>query len=69
MHNATKARALWTDLEALGLGELVMTERVRALRAVANASGGPLSVKKSPKKDPAQELARVLKDLLAEDAR
>jgi hypothetical protein len=59
------ARSLFAQLEALGLSEIVMAEEVRARRAVANAAGGPLSVKKRPPEKAILELGKLLRQILA----
>lgn len=58
---------VWQQLESAGLGEIVMVERVKTLRALANCSGGPLSRKKRPE-EPARELARLLRELIVDPA-
>jgi hypothetical protein len=59
-----KKRSIWSQLEALGLSEIVMAEEIRTKRAILNAAGGPLSVKKRPSEPPAKELTKVLRRLL-----
>lgn len=65
--NGTSPRpkqSFWSQLEALGLHEIVMVEQVRALRAVANAAGGPLSVRQRPQEPVIQQLGKVMKQIL-----
>jgi hypothetical protein len=56
-----KSKSIWAQLEKLGLAEIVMAEEIRTKRAVLNAAGGPLSVKKRPTESPDKELAKLLR--------
>jgi hypothetical protein len=56
----------WKKLEAMGLQEIVMVERVKALRALANCNGGALSRKKRPPEPASRELVRLLRELIVD---
>lgn len=58
--------ALWKRLDDLGLPEISMAEQVRAHRALANAHGGPLSVRKSAEAPVVEALGDVLVRLLTD---
>jgi len=64
MNTSSPKQSFWSELEALGLHEIVMMEQVRARRAVVNAAGGPLSVRERPQEPVVQQLAKIMKSIL-----
>jgi hypothetical protein len=58
------SKCYWAQLEKIGLGELVMAEQVRAMRALANARGGALSVRAEDK--PAEPITKQLKKIMTQ---
>lgn len=57
-------RSVWSQLEKLGLSQVVMAEEIRTKRALLNAAGGPLSVRTRPVDPATKELGKVLKRIL-----
>lgn len=39
--------SIWAQLEAVGLGEYAMRDRIDTMRALANSQGGPLSARRT----------------------